>query len=254
MLHIRPRYYRWHVDPGVAWTERNTRRAHLDWQIPRDQVALVLLDVWDRHYLSDTMERTEQIMHEKLIPLVDVWRTHSLPVIHAPSPPQAKAFVQWVGHEHGTRETPSLRDDEWPPKEFLQRTGAYTAYARPKEPRQEELDKKSAGRSVHPGVLPIDGEAVIATGEEMHQVCKEQGILFLLFTGFNTNACILERDYSLRAMTHRGYETMLVRDCTTAMESYETQSTLGQTEGAILQIEMFLGYTVTSEEIIDGLG
>src|SRR5262245_8945151 len=48
-LHIRPRYHRWHVDPGVRWVETNTRHATLDWVIPLTQAALVLVDVWDRH-------------------------------------------------------------------------------------------------------------------------------------------------------------------------------------------------------------
>ena len=31
---ISPRYYRWHVDKGVVWIEKNTSYAHLNWKIP----------------------------------------------------------------------------------------------------------------------------------------------------------------------------------------------------------------------------
>ena len=95
---------------------------------------------------------------------------------------------------------------------------------------------------------------MVATGEELHQLCHRSGILFLFFAGFNTNACILVRDYGTVEMSRRGYEVILVRDCTTGMESRQTQPTLSQTSGAILFLEMFGQYTVTSEELGAGLG
>ncbi len=120
---IEPRYYRWHVDKGVVWAEKNTGYAHLNWEIPIAQTALVLIDVWSHHYLL----------------------------------------------------------------------------------------------------------------------------------GFNTNACILMRDYGTLAMGRRGYEIILLRDCTTGMESFETHENLGQTRGAVLFLEMFGHYSLTSGELIAGL-
>jgi nicotinamidase-related amidase len=105
----------------------------------------------------------------------------------------------------------------------------------------------------HPKARPVAKEPVVATGEELHRYCKKQGILFLLFAGFNTNACILSRDYGTMQMSNRGYEVVLVRDCTTGMESKETQPTLSQTTGAILLLEMFGQYSVSSGEVIAGL-
>jgi hypothetical protein len=75
----------------------------------------------------------------------------------------------------------------------------------------------------------------------------------LFYAGFNTNACILMRDYGTLAMSARGYEVILLRDCTTGMESAESRPTLSQTRGAILLLEMFGQYTITSEELLSGL-
>jgi hypothetical protein len=75
----------------------------------------------------------------------------------------------------------------------------------------------------------------------------------LLYAGFNTNACILERDYGTLRMGYRGYSISIIRDCTTGMESRETQPTLSQTNGAILFLEMFDHFSVTSGDIISGL-
>jgi len=102
-------------------------------------------------------------------------------------------------------------------------------------------------------IQEVNFEPVVATGEELHRYCKQQGILFLLIAGFNTNACIFSRDYGTIQMSNRGYEVMLVRDCTTGMESKETQPALSQTTGAILLLEMFGQYSITSEGVIAGL-
>ena len=106
---------------------------------------------------------------------------------------------------------------------------------------------------MHPAVCPAGNEAVIATGEELHLYCKQKGILFLFFLGFNTNACVLERDYGTLAMFRRGYEVIIVRDCTTGMESVETRDGLEQTRSAILNLEMFNRYSVLAEDLIAGL-
>jgi nicotinamidase-related amidase len=93
----------------------------------------------------------------------------------------------------------------------------------------------------------------VATGQELHLWCREKGVLFLLFAGFNTNACILHRDYGTIDMNRRGYTVVIVRDCTTGMESAQTHEALGQTINAILLSEMFGRYSVSSEEMISGL-
>ena len=270
MLRVRPRYYRWFVDPGVEWTEANTREAYLDWEIPIEQAALVLVDVWNWHYLKDTMERSEEICQKLLKPLVKEARRAGLRVIHAPSSSFAAQFPQWVGHSRSAqpdgkplREEPLYPrwDGTWPPADFLEdgngrRKGAYARYSRPEEPRRPELTRDRQEKlAVHPDFLPQDGDVVVANGRELHEYCREKGILFLFYAGFNTNMCIMERDYGVVAMgpRGRGYACVLVRDCTTGMETYRSQERLEQTRAAIDRIEMLFGYTVSSAELMEAL-
>jgi nicotinamidase-related amidase len=147
----------------------------------------------------------------------------------------------------------SPRRDTWPPSEFRGKSGDFKPYARPVESRAPELVKLREDLALHPKVQPERDEAVIATGEELHRYCKQKGILFLFFLGFNTNACILWRDYGTMEMSRRGYEILILRDCGTGMESFETHDTLGQTRGAILFLEMFGQYSLTSDDLIAGL-
>jgi nicotinamidase-related amidase len=246
VLKIKPRYYRWHVNPGTEWVETNTDHANLDWSIPLEQTALVLVDVWDRHYLKDTEARAEVVIDESLVPLLAQCRQAGMTVIHAPAPQHAKKHPNWVGVE---KETLTKKRVDWPPPNFRSKSGQFKQYSRPAEPRAAELARLRANLTIHPQALPFEDEPVVATGEELHQVCKQSGILFLFYVGFNTNACILTRDYGTVAMSRRGYEIILVRDCTTGMESCQSQATMGQTKGAVLFLEMFGQYSVTSQEL-----
>ena len=248
-LSIKPRYYRWHVDPEVEWVETNTGYAELDWEIPLSQAALVMVDVWDRHYLRDTAERAEEIIQRKIKPLAHACRQAGLQIIHAPSPGMAKEHPDWI-QLVSEEEMSGGQGDDWPPADFRRKSGDYKKYAQPLEPRDEERSKLRAGLCIHPDVQPEENDVVIATGEELHRYCKQQGILFLFYLGFNTNACVLLRDYGTLEMSKRGYEIIIVRDCTTGMESFETHDGLWQTRGAILFLEMFGKYSVTSEDLI----
>ena len=117
----------------------------------------------------------------------------------------------------------------------------------------EEVRQKMAPLTFHPKVIPLEGEPVVANGIELHEYLKRNKLLFLLYAGFNTNACIINRDYGTIRMRDRGYRIILVRDCTTGMESKDTQSTLAQTNGTILNLEMFGCFTVASDELIKGV-
>ena len=248
---IQPRYHRWHVDVGVKWNETNTGYATLNWSIPRSRVAIVLIDVWDHHYLKDTEARTESVIQQKLVPLLDVCRKEKVQIIHAPSSPIARQHRNWVPLKDAMQ-VPNKQSD-WPPIAFRGKSGIYETYRRPHEPREVELVKLRAERMLHPLVQPIGDEPVVANGDELHSYCKQNEILFLMFAGFNTNACVLLNDYGTLAMTQRGYEVIVIRDCTTGMESPETQASLAQTTGAVLFLEMFGKYSITSDEIRNGL-
>ena len=250
-LQIRPRYHRWHVDPGVEWIETNTEYATLDWSVPLSQSAVVLVDVWDHHYLKDTEARTEVVIKDKLLPLLSACRQSGMPIIHAPSAPQAMKHPNWVALvDHSQLNLPR---PDWPPAEFRSRSGPYHQYRRPDELREPELVQLRRDRQLHPLVQPQPNEAVVATGEELHRYCRQQKIVFLFYAGFNTNACVLVNDYGTLAMSQRGYEVIVIRDCTTGMESRETQSTLSQTHGAVLFLEMFGKYSIVAEDMISGL-
>ena len=68
---------------------------------------------------------------------------------------------------------------------------------------------------MHPDVRPAGTDMVVTDGQELHDFCSQRQILFLFYLGFNTNTCILMRDYGTLEMGKRGYEIIVLRDCTT---------------------------------------
>ena len=247
-LQIRPRYHRWYVDAGVEWTEVNTGYADLAWEVPLSQAALVLLDVWTGHFLADTLERIERIVAGRITPLLASCRQAGLRVIHAPSEMQARQHPERLP---SPVEEPAAAT--WPPQGFRDKTGPFARFARPVEPRHGERMERKSRRTIHPSAWPQGDEVVVANGEQLHRYCEEHGILFLLYAGFNTNAFEVLKDYGIPAMSRRGYEIILLRDCTTAMESSETAQDLRQTREATRMLEMFSAGSITAAELISGL-
>jgi nicotinamidase-related amidase len=252
IFRVRPRYFRLYTDSGVELAEENFRYRELDWAIPLQRAALVSLDVWDSHFARDTLERIEKITVERIAPLVEVCRAEGLQVIHAPAGPVAQKQANWVKliPEEEKPQPVWPNSPDWPPAEFRRKQGEYAGYARPDEPQNAERNRhREERRDFHPAVRPVGDEAVVLDGEELHRLCHQRGILFLFYVGFNTNACIVMRDYGTFTMHARGYEAILVRDCTTGMETHETVGDLTCTRGQIATLEQFGIYTVTAENL-----
>jgi nicotinamidase-related amidase len=251
-LSISPRYFRLYADPGAESAERSFRYRDLDWRIPLDQAALISLDVWNHHFAADTLARIDEITVDRIAPLVATCRTAGLQVIHAPAGPVAQKHPNWVDLMPAGAEPQPVwpGSPAWPPKDFRGKRKEYEQYARPPESlEQERNQRRETSRDFHPAVQPVGDEAVVLHGEELHRLCAQRGILFLFYVGFNTNACIVMRDYGTLTMHARGYEVILVRDCTTGMETHQTTAELVCTRGQIASLEQFGIYTVTAGQL-----
>ena len=74
--------------------------------------------------------------------------------------------------------------------------------------------------------------------------------MHLFYVGFAANICVPFKSYGTRAMKHRGYEIILVRDCTTAIETCDTLANEDITKNAIRDTELNIGYTTSSSKLI----
>ena len=252
-LRLPVRYCQLNVDDGAAWVEESFHLRQLEWEIDPAETALVMVDVWHIHPYESHLARGAQITRERIAPVVEFCRDTGITVVHAPSPGQAVKYPQWVRYA-GDREIvgsgPAVQD-EWPPKEFRTRTGEYERFAKPKVERRERwLKEVLPERKIMPCVEPQPDDFVVANGDQLHRLLRHRKVLHLLYCGFAANMCVLHRDYGIIAMGKRGYNIVLLRDCTTAIESSDTLPEMMHTTASISIVEMVHGVTTTSHELL----
>ena len=239
---MKVRYYQDSTLVGVPCREENFERREIDMDLPVGQTALVLVDLWQHHFIDSWIERAGQVLRDHVLPGIEAGRSASLTIIHGPCPEVAEQYEQLKHHEPDpSRGNPPA----WPPPEFRNRTGEYHAYRGPREQEPGIRDIREE-RRMSDLVEVRDDDIVIATGEQLHKYLESQKILHLIYAGFATNWCIINRDYGIRAMRTRGYNTILLRDATPGVEFPDTLDNLFATELSIREVEQKFGFSASN--------
>ncbi len=232
--------------------EKLIRHKYLAWRLPVAETALVAVDAWDVHYLKSHQKRAAEICRRKIKPVMDACRKAGIAIIHAPSPEDAKRyldtgkFLKAEAANFKSVETPG-----WPPENFRKRLGEYGKFAKPAGSVAEKWKQMSLRRKICPVVEPQSGDYIVATGEELKQFCFEKRILHLIYAGFAANWCVLFRDYGAREMSLLNYNVIILRDCTTAVENAYTIKRKDMTKFAVLEAEeVFRIATAVSTDFI----
>jgi len=246
-LDLRVRYYQDSTPEGIPCREENFIRREIVMSLPVDQTTFVLVDMWNDHHIESWIERARQVTDSAIIPALNAAHEVGLTIVHAPCPEVARQYPQLARHK-----PPEPKPEpNWPPAEFRRREGAYAAYRGPRAqppgvwPR---WDKVAPHLAMSPTVQVLDSDYVIATGQQLHELCRERGILHLIYAGFATNWCVLGRDYGVRAMA--GYNVILLRDATTGVEFPDTLATLFTTEIAIREVEQQYGFSASNQDFM----
>jgi nicotinamidase-related amidase len=109
------------------------------------------------------------------------------------------------------------------------------------------------GNDFVPALKPLPGELVIAKpgkgsfyATNLDTELKKRGISHLLFTGVTTEVCV---QTSMREANDRGYECLLVEDCTESYFPEFKKATLAmiRAQGGIV------GWTATAAQVLGGL-
>lgn len=255
-IRLRPRYQRLAVDEGVEFAESNFVRAFVDWEMDPAEAGLVLVDCWDRHPIVSHQQRAVETCRERIVPTAEACRRAGVAVIHAPSHRQAKLYPQWTKFASDAELLGGSGEGaEWPPQAFRDKEADYAQFAKPAEPvRDAWIEEQMEGRKIIDILDPQPEDFVIATGEQLHRLCRHEGIVHLFYCGFAANMCVPGRDYGMREFNRRGYNLILLRDGTTAIEAATTVEALALTEAAIMEVEMLLGFTLTCAELVSACG
>lgn len=254
ILDLPLRFLREVTDLDVPCREENLRHAELQWQLPVGQTALVLVDCWNDYLLDGYVQRTAGICRDFILPAVRACRAAGVAVVHAPSEEWAVNYMGWRPYAEAGGDNEAENGAGWPPAAFRLRQGDFEDFEVPRTGREagylawcREFPEPRLRISEYLG--PEPGDIVVGDGPELQRFCEDREILHLIYAGFAVNVCMQDRCYGMRPMRARGYNTILLRDCTTAIESAETIGELRRTRDSILEIEMKVGASTTSEAL-----
>jgi nicotinamidase-related amidase len=224
------------------------QEATLEYRVPASRTAIILCDMWDKHWCRGATERAGQLA-PGMNPLLNAARRRGVLVIHAPSEtmgfyqdyPQRKAILGLAKAE--------------PP--------APLALADPSLP----IDDKSGGCDTHDSffkawtrqnaAIQIDPRDLISdNGGEVYSALKLRGIDTLFVAGVHTNMCVLNRSFAIKQMTKWGIRCILIRDLTDAMYDPKDRPFVSHQEGTQLVIEHIEKHwapSILSSQLLDAL-
>ena len=251
-LNLRVRYFQDSTPADVPCRETAFIRREFEMPLPIEETALILVDVWNVHFIESWIERAAQVTTECIVPVLDAARQVGLTIVHAPSPPVAEQYAQLQRHKPPEPSVPSA----WPPADFRSREGDYAVYRGPRSQPPGigvHWDKLASQLSISPTIDVKPEEFVIATGQQLHELLEERRILHLLFAGFATNWCVLGRDYGIRSMGRYGYNIVLLRDATTGVEFPDTYDNLFTTEISVREVEQQYGFSTSNVDFFEAV-
>jgi nicotinamidase-related amidase len=221
------------------------RAVNLQETVPVEATAIVICDMWDKHWCSGATARVNALV-TKMAPFLEAARKRGIQIIHAPS--ETMAFYQDTPQRQRILGFPKIE----PP----------AALSLPDPPLP--IDDKRGGCDTpdqfykawtreHPG-LRIDASDVISdNGAEIYSFLRARNIRTLLFMGVHTNMCVLNRAFAIKKMTALGLRCILVRDLTDAMYNPQDRPYVTHDAGTQLvveHIEKHWAPTTTSADLL----
>ncbi|MBN2152267.1 MAG: isochorismatase family protein [Candidatus Lokiarchaeota archaeon] len=229
----------------ASWVSTTATR-----ELDASKVALVICDMWDKHWSMGATERVEA-----LVPKVDraaaSARRRGITIVHAPSdtldfyeghPARARAeAVPLVG-------LPVALPRQYPPLPIDDSDGGSDTNV-----DGSEVPNDPVWRRQHPGIhIDEERDYISDLGSEIHAIFKQKGITTMAIAGVHTNMCVLGRGFAIKQMLAWGVDVVLVRDLTDAMYNPAMPPYVSHDEGTRLVIEYvekFLCPTITSADI-----
>ena len=227
-----------------AWTEANFEQ-----RLAPARTAIMITDMWDKHWCRGATERVGQIAL-RMEPLLKKARAAGILIIHAPSETmdsyagfEGRRLAQSAPHVDPPEAAP-LHD---PPLPIDDSNGGCDT---PGDTEHRAWSRETPLLTIGPGDVISD------SGTEIYNVLRQRGIDTVFYMGVHANMCILNRSFGIRQFARWGIRCILVRDLTDAM--YEPLSRPFVSHGAgtelvIEYIEQHWAPTVTSVQMMQAL-
>jgi nicotinamidase-related amidase len=224
-------------------------QADFEQSFPPTSSAIIITDMWDKHWCSGATVRVAAIAR-KMEPLLQKARASGILIIHAPSDTMS-FYVNAPGRELAVHAPHTAPPQELvvhdPPLPIDDSNGGCDTPG----------DKEHRAWSREIPILTIGpGDVISDSGSEIYNVLRQHHIETIFYMGVHANMCILNRSFGIRQMTRWGMRCVLVRDLTDAMYEPASRPYVSHWAGVELVIEYIERYwapTVTSTQMLAGL-
>ena len=244
--------------PGEGYTGWIQKEFPLDW----DHTAVVVMHAWDvgtpeqvpaQYRVCEYVPRSTRIIREEFPAFLEAVRKSGVKLIHVGS--QTETSLETLPGYRRTVEKwgvdpeplPRIRGNEALAE--LHRLRA--VYGFPGNHNVSGVDQSRQLRDF--AIMPEDREDVVATTHQLFQLCREQEIYHLIYTGFCINACLTLSPCGMFDMSRRGVMCSIVRDLTTAVENRESCREERHKEYGLWAFSLWGGFVFDREALEDAL-
>ena len=219
-------------------------------QIASDQAALVICDVWDRHWSRGANERLEAML-PRMNQTVSALRGKGAFIVHAPS----DTISVYDGTPARQRmqqappvEPPSPIEHDDPPLPIDDSDGGNDTNEAPEQVNARVWSRQHERIDID---QTLDG--ISDDGRECYNAFRQRSITFMMIMGVHTNMCVLNRSFAIKQMVRWGFDIALIRDLTDTMYNPALPPYVNHeagTELVIAYIEKFWCPTLDSTQLL----
>lgn len=213
-------------------------------ELPAQETALLLCDVWDKHWCEGATRRVGEMV-STMNEVVALARNRGVQIVHAPS--DTLDFYADSPHRQRILAVPRVAPPE-PlaiPDAPLPIDDSDSGCDTGQEPWYKAWTRQ------HPAIEITGNDVISDNGAEVYSLLRAQGISHLILMGVHTNMCVLGRSFAIRQMTRWGIRCLLLRDLTDALYNPAKPPFVDHftgTELVIQHIERYWCPTLTSAD------
>ena len=227
-----------------------------------ERTALVICDMWDRHWCKGAEARVAEMAPE-MNQLAETARSLGVQIIHTPS--------TCVDYYKDTRQRKRAIAAAFSraPVELSRKERWGTAWCWPQDEREPAMpiddsdmgcDCKKKCEIVPPWTRQIktidirEPDAITDNGQETYNLLNEKGIDNVILMGVHLNMCVLGRPFAIRQMVNVGKNVLLIRDMTDTMYNSQKRPFVNHFRGTDLVVEHVEKYWCPTIESTDFMG
>lgn len=210
------------------------------------QTALLLCDMWDRHWSRGATGRVDAMV-PRMNEVATAARDSGVLIVHAPS--DTMDFYEGTPARQRAEECAPMA----PPDDVERDDPPLPVDASDHGSDTGEVETHKAWSRQHPGIdIDQESDVISDDGREIYSCLRGRGVTNLLIMGVHTNMCVLGRSFAIKQMVRWGMAVALIGDLTDAMYNPARPPYVSHAEGTRLvveYIEKFWCPTVLSGDI-----